>query len=143
MDSYCTAEQATAYFDKHLHAAAWTAATDTQRAAALAQATRIIDRQAYRGTKTHPDQARAFPRYPANEVPQAVIDATCEVALALLDSGDSPRRKLQAEGVTAVSIGSVSESYAPGAGRELGAGLQSNDARELLRPWLLGSVGIR
>lgn len=139
MESYCTIEQATAYFADHLHAEAWTAATDTQQAAALVQATRCIDRQLYRGIKTQADQTRQFPRYPASDAPQAVLDATCEEALALLTRGNSPRRQLQAEGVTAVTIGGVSESYAPGAGR----GLLSREAQDLLRPWLLGAVSIQ
>ena len=61
-----------------------------------------------------------------------------EEALALLERGDSQRRKLQAEGVVSMNIGGLSETYAVGSGR----GLLSQEAKELLRPWLLGAVNI-
>jgi len=45
---------------------------------------------------------------------------------------------LQQEGVQSFTLGNMSETYAPGAGR----GLLSQEAKELLRPWLLGGVNI-
>jgi hypothetical protein len=60
------------------------------------------------------------------------------ISLALLERGKSQRKVLQAEGVVSVTVGSVSETYAPGGGR----GLLSQEAKELLRPWLLGGVNI-
>jgi len=67
-----------------------------------------------------------------------VKEACCEEALAILESGNSQRRKLQQEGVQSFTLGNMSETYAPGAGR----GLLSQEAKELLRPWLLGGVNI-
>ena len=65
-------------------------------------------------------------------------EACCEIALALLERGNSQRRKLQQEGVQSFSLGNMSETYTPGAGR----GLLSQEAKELLKPWLIGAVMI-
>ena len=65
-------------------------------------------------------------------------EACCEAALALLERGNSQLRKLQQEGVQSFSLGNMSETYAAGAGK----GLLSHEAKELLKPWLLGAVMI-
>ncbi len=135
MSAYVTTAEADAYFAKHLFGAAWTEATNKE--AALATATRAIDRQLLRGRKADPSQDLAFPRYPDTAVPQAVKDATCEEALALLERS-TERMKLQREGVRHASIGGMTEIYHDGAGR----GLISPEARDLLRPWLAGAVPI-
>ncbi len=139
MASYVTAEEATTYFASRLHAEAWTAAADVDKQKALDMATRVIDRTPVAGVKAAYNQVNQFPRYPDAEVPQAVKDATCEEALALLERGNNQRRKLQAEGVTSFTVGGLSETYAAGV---RGGGLVSQEAKELLRPWLLGAVNI-
>lgn len=136
--SYCTIEYADEYFSGRLHAESWGQADDSTKEKALRQATKIIDRQPLKGRKTDPSQPLAFPRYPDTEVPEAVKEACCEEALALLERGNSQRRKLQQEGVQSITLGSMSETYVAGAGR----GLLSQEAKELLKPWLLGAVMI-
>ena len=136
--AYVTTEEAEAYFANRLHADVWTEAGDAEKTAALTMATRAIDRLQLKGRKADPDQALAFPRYPDTEVPEAVKEACCEEALALLERGNSQRRKLQQEGVQSFTLGNMSETYAPGGGR----GLLSQEAKELLRPWLIGAVMI-
>jgi hypothetical protein len=136
--SYCTIEYADEYFKNRLHAESWGQAYDTDKEKALKQATKVIDRQLLKGRKTDPAQPLAFPRHPDTEIPQAVKEACCEEVLALLERGNSQRRKLQQEGVQSFTLGNMSETYATGAGR----GLLSQEAKELLRPWLLGSVFI-
>ena len=137
-ESYCTIEEANEYFAGRLHAESWGQADDSTKEKALRQATRAIDRQPLKGRKNDPAQVLAFPRYPDTEVPEVVKEACCEEALALLERGNSQRRKLQQEGVQSFSLGNMSEVYVPGAGR----GLLSQEAKELLRPWLLGGVFI-
>ena len=134
--SYCTIEYADEYFKNRLHAESWSGAASSIKEKALKQATRAIDRQRLKGNKTNPSQPLAFPRYPDTEIPEAVKEACCEEALALLERGNSQRWKLQQEGVQSFSLGNMSETYAPGAGK----GLLSQEAKELLRPWLLGGV---
>jgi len=136
--SYCTIEEANEYFAGRLHAESWGETSDADKEKALRQATREIDRQPLKGRKTETSQTLAFPRYPDKEVPEAVKEACCEIALALLERGNSQRRKLQQEGVQSFTLGNMSETYAPWTGR----GLLSQEAKELLRPWLLGGVKI-
>ena len=138
MQSYCTIEYADEYFAGRLHAESWGQADDSTKEKALKQATKIIDRQRLNGRKTNPSQPLAFPRYPDAEIPQNVKEACCEEALALLEKGNSQRRKLQQEGVQSFTLGNMSETYAAGAGK----GLLSQEAKELLQPWLLGGVFI-
>jgi len=137
-NSYIDIEEADEYFAGRLHAESWGQADDETKEKALKQATREIDRQPLTGRKAADDQALAFPRYPDTEVPVAVKDACCEEALALLERGNNQRRKLQQEGVQSFTLGNLSETYAAGAGR----GLIGQEAKELLKPWLLGSVFI-
>ena len=138
MQSYCTIEYADEYFQNRLHAESWGQADESTKEKALKQATRAIDRQLLRGRKTNPGQELAFPRHPDTEIPKEVQEACCEEALAILESGNSQRRKLQQEGVQSFSLGNMSETFAAGAGK----GLLSQEAKELLRPWLLGAVNI-
>ncbi|HHX28567.1 MAG TPA: hypothetical protein GX716_06080 [Firmicutes bacterium] len=139
MPAYATTEEANTYFASRLHIEAWMRASTCDKGKALDMATRAIDRTPLKGVKASYDQANQFPRYPDAEVPQAVKDACCEEALALLERGNSQRRKLQQEGVASFSVGGLSETYVAGA---RGGGLISQEAKELLRPWLLGAVSI-
>ena len=138
MQSYCTIEYADEYFAGRLHAESWGETGEADKEKALRQATKTIDRQPLRGRKAETGQALAFPRYPDTEVPEVVKEACCEEALAMLERGNSQRRKLQQEGVQSFSLGNMSETFAAGAGK----GLLSQEAKELLRPWLLGAVNI-
>ena len=138
MQSYCTIEYADEYFKNRLHAESWGETSEADKEKALWQATRSIDRMPLRGRKTDLHQPLAFPRYPDTEIPEAVKEACCEEALALLESGNSQRRKLQQEGVQSFTLGNMSETYIAGAGK----GLLSQEAKELLRPWLIGVVMI-
>lgn len=136
--AYVDLEEANEYFSNRLHVDAWSSASDADKEKALAMATRMIDRQLLKGRKTDPAQPLAFPRHPDTEIPQAVKEACCEEALAILESGNSQRRKLQQEGVQSFTLGNMSETYVAGSGR----GLLSQEAKELLRPWLIGAVMI-
>jgi len=136
--AYVDLVEANEYFSSRLHADAWAEASDADKEKALKQATKEIDRMPLKGRKATDTQELAFPRYPDTEIPKEVQEACCEEALALLERGNSQRRKLQQEGVQSFSLGNMSETYTAGAGR----GLLSQEAKELLRLWLLGSVFI-
>jgi hypothetical protein len=136
--SYCTIEEANEYFAGRLHAESWGETSDADKEKALRQATKEIDRQRLNGRKTNPSQPLAFPRYPDAEIPQNVKEACCEEALAILERGNSQRKKLQQEGVQSFSLGNMSETFVAGAGK----GLLSQEAKELLQPWLIGAVNI-
>lgn len=113
-DSYIGLIDANDYFESRLHTDNWDNATDRNRVKALKQATRILDRYCtWLGWQTDTDQALAWPRwgicydgtqyfqctgqylpiedtysFSSDEVPQAIQDATCELALHLL-GGDT------------------------------------------------------
>lgn len=142
--SYVDVATASTYLADHIDGAAWTAASDEQKAAALVSATRAIDRLPLRGAPVDADQHLAFPRRERtgygwsqqSAVPQAVLDATCEEALALLDGERRQRQQLQAEGVASFSLGALSESYRAGVAGASSDGVVSQTARHLLRPYI-------
>jgi len=168
-NSYISVADADTYFNARLYSTAWTGASSDDRARALIQAAKVIDRQFLKGRKRLTDQALAFPRcYTVDQrsisglnyignvelvwdgslwcetlVPQAIMDAQCEEALALLDRGNSKRIRLQKEGVTGFNIGDLSESFNKmTAHNRLNLSILSLEARELLRPYMAGAVGI-
>lgn len=153
-DSYIfTVEEADAFFANRLGVSAW---TGPNKAKALQMATAAIDALPLRGRKYMLDgsQDRQFPReyrggYDMNmltgdaEVPQAVKDACCLEALALLEAqGTSTRRTLQEQGVQSYQIpGIISETFAPGAATR-NYGLQSPEAYRYLSKYIARSVPI-
>lgn len=168
-NSYVSVVDCTAYLADRLYTAAYTAASADEKSQAVIMATRKIDRLLLGGRKYVDTQALAFPRcytvdprapytynqtipltwsdgwYCETEAPQAVIDATCEEALAILTNGDpADRLKMQRQGVTSFTLGNLSETYGNVAGTAAVAtkGLLSPEAAELLRPYRGGSVFI-
>jgi hypothetical protein len=107
-NAYADLTDANAYYDGHLYASAWTAATDAQKTTALVMASRLIDAEwQFNGTRTNAVQGLQWPRAKCPEpdnvhvpisvllpipydyveydiVPKAVIQATCEMARELL-----------------------------------------------------------
>lgn len=151
-NSYVSVDEATDYFSLSLNADDWTAASATEKAAALVTAARAIDRQPLKGRKYDwwTPQEMAFPRYVeaylqnsslANilAVPQEVKDAQCEEALTLLQHGNDTRVDLARLGLGSSTIDGATETYRD----EVGKGLLSSVAKELLRPWLVSVVEIR
>jgi hypothetical protein len=104
-NSYIDVADATAYLVDHINAADWSATSATKQAQALVTATRMLDRQPWLGTKYQqaPTQVLDWPRSGLTDdegqeidetaVPQFILDATCELALALIqdDSIQSSR----------------------------------------------------
>lgn len=150
VNSYVDLAGADAYFANRLHAEAWTSAQESDREAALIMATRRIDSiPGLAGRKYNERQPLAFPRIKNGVitgrwvdgkwvigVPQEVIEATCEEALALLEMtpGDLDRQKRIHAGVVSYSVGDASESYRDRGGDR--TGLASPEARRLLAPWI-------
>lgn len=88
MTPYLDEDDAQDYFDERLAISAWTAATTADQVKALKMATKAIDRLSFTGEKNDAEQEHQFPRGDDTEVPQDILDATCELALALLDGVD-------------------------------------------------------
>jgi hypothetical protein len=104
-NSYADVADGDKYYEGHLYASAWTAATAANKAAALVMATRLIDSLfQFRGFRAHGEQALQWPRTECPDpdrgsvvwgvkspecvdpdvVPAAVLGATCEMARELL-----------------------------------------------------------
>jgi hypothetical protein len=107
-NSYASAADGDAYYDGHLYASAWTAATTANKERALVFATRLIDSQVqFNGWRAHDEQALQWPRegcpdpdrglavavvlrlragnfVDSDIVPKSILNATCEMARELL-----------------------------------------------------------
>ena len=140
-NSYVTLAEAEAHFAERLHADAWGSAPDADKEKALLTACRRLEQPRYwdgnRPAFTDPRQRLCFPRVIDTDaagtfiIPQAVKEAQCEEALALLSRGaeHERRRALQASGVKSFAVDGLSESYESGADRQV---LLSAEARSLL-----------
>ena len=138
---------------------AWDALSDGDKEILLKRAAKLIDRQPLIGIKAASTQTMEFPRaiyteykrrdlpiltthfdsdwYIQTETPDAVKHAQVEIALTATQ--DSPKRiELQRQGVKSFSLGKLSESYGSGSDVRI----LSQEARELLMPYLAGSVSI-
>ena len=148
--------------DPRASAIALKAASATVQAWYLQRATRMIDSIFYQGHKLLSTQAREWPRkflasdapspwgltynidtyryiYESDDVPQYVLDACAEEAIALYthySTTSKDPRSLQDQGVTSFSLGDLSMSFKPGAGRSELAGLYSQEAYDLLSPYI-------
>ena len=102
--TYSSVAEANTYHNARLSAEAWSAIPEAKRLPALQSATDALDAYAaaHGGWKDF---------LPEVEVPQAIADACCEVALTLMDPAAQERIRAQQQGVVQTSIGSASETY--------------------------------
>ena len=134
--AYLTINEAQTYFDERLRTEAWDDATDTEKTKALKQATKAINRLNYVGDVSVDGQANAFPRGGDVVVPQAILDACCEIALALLDGFDLEMEKANLAAISQ-GVGDARATYAPELMRpHISAGIASATAWDMLKPYL-------
>jgi hypothetical protein len=160
-NSYVTLEEAEAYFAARLNADAWDAASESLQQKALLTACRAIEACRISINRPRYDygaglsqleydplapyqvtQRLSFPRQRDRDmagtymIPQAVRDAQCEEAIALLEIGnqDARRAALRAEGVRSFSIDGLSETYVDA--EPASTGLSSPAARDMIAPYL-------
>jgi len=144
-NSYIAVADADTYFGDRLYTTDWDDATPDQQGQALIMASKAIDRLQLAGIKTDSSQDLQFPRdlQDGNDaqtaVPQPVLDACCEEALALLQFDPSDRQERLRQGLKSVSAGDVTEAYWAAGARQV---MLSAEAYELLQAYLdpLGSV---
>lgn len=149
---YGDVAEADVYLAGQIAAVTWqTVATPDMKAVALVSATRLIDRQQWLGQKTDSYQPLDFPRtglffpnteppeeVPSNTVPTEVVDASFELASALLDGSTVQDVPLTDNLIQSLRAGSVAISYF--------RSLQGATSRfpliiqELLGFWLAGSA---
>jgi hypothetical protein len=91
VNSYVSVADADIYFDQRLYADDWVSVSTGDQEKALIMARRVIDQQQFTGERTSANQLLAWPRtgiasVDSSEVPQDVVDAQCELALAFIRS---------------------------------------------------------
>ena len=116
-NSYITVSEADTYFEDRVNAATWNEDfSDDEKAMALVTATSILDEQPWIGFSSE-EQDLVWPRTGSyldrprgryiqfgSAVPQAILDATAELALHLLSNADVLE---SSGGVTSLSLGPI------------------------------------
>ncbi|HPT70886.1 MAG TPA: hypothetical protein PLE74_01230 [Candidatus Cloacimonadota bacterium] len=139
MTPYITVVDAQAYFSERLHTDAWDDASDTDKLKALIMATRAIDKLNFIGDKADPDQELQFPRGDDENVPTAIKEATCELALRLLDDVDADM-EIENTRINSNGISSIQNTYDARVVQDyVLAGIPSPTAWHLLAPYLRDS----
>ena len=124
------------YFSHRLNTSIWDQAVYNNREAALIQATRLIDKLNYGGSKSDSAQNLQFPRNDDVTIPPEIEYACYEIAISLLDGVDMDQE--------AQTIGVMSESYSGArttydgdfVNEHLRAGIPSIEAWDYLVPFL-------
>ena len=135
-NSYIDIATGESYFAKKLNKSAWDDATNSDKALAILQSTLIIDQLNFVGEKADSDQNRQFPRKDDTTVPEAIKNATAEIALALLD-GKDPELEFENLDMVTQTYANIKASY----NREhppeyLLAGVPSSTAWRYLLPYI-------
>lgn len=99
LNSYVSLDDASGLAAQRLFTGAWSVATDDARAQALMTATALLDRMQWQGRPLTRAQPLAWPRiadhcppgFPLSaDIPQPIADATVELAIYLLGTGELP-----------------------------------------------------
>ena len=152
-ESYVSLETADAYLNAAQHGATWRAQTDDdEKGRAIVTAVRILDRQIWKGERNpdaSPTSQLEWPRINTgvegvedNLVPQDILDATCELALFLMDgSAVQTDPAAQTKETSSLKAGSVSISYFKGAitAEKVNPDRFPLPVQELVQPYLGGS----
>lgn len=148
-NSYASLAEANAYHEARGFNDEWTSASDVQKNAALAWATRLLERLEYKGSISTLTQALRWPRlgvfdldlreYDRNSVPQCVKDAQAELALTLLKEDRTEDQG--AVGISEVKVGPLDVKFNTSPGISTRTELLPAAVKELLRPVLSSSGG--
>jgi len=143
---YADLDTADLYAGAALHGTTYRDASNDDKGRALTTATRTLDRQRWKGVKTDELQTLAWPRtntgvegVDVDEVPLNIINASIELAFALLDGSEVQNQQTTAERVRSMSAGSVSISHFRGIDNPTRFPLI---VQELIRDYLAGSLGV-
>lgn len=134
---YADREYAETYFNSRLHSSGWHGYSASDRDAALATATRYIDRLNFGGCKADEDQELQFPRGTDTEVPSDIKIACCEIAFEMLVAGRDPQLEFESLRNVSQGFSSVRKTVDGSYNHEhLAAGIVSMQAWNYLRPYL-------
>ena len=139
MDPYITIDDADTYFSERLRTSAWDNTSDSggDKLKALLEATRMIDRLNFAGTKTSSTQENEFPRNDETTVPIDIQYACAEIAIKLLD-GIDPDMEVENLMMSAQGISTLKTTYNRSSVQEnVMAGIPSMRAWMFLKPYLI------
>jgi hypothetical protein len=123
MNSYVSIEDSDSFFETYPYATTWEDADEDSKARALITATRELDaRFEWDGDPVDLDQPLQWPRtgvqrvgfetlYEADEIPEPIINATCEFARQLLESNRLADSDVETQGITSLTAGPVSLTF--------------------------------
>lgn len=154
---YVTLEQADEYVTTHFLSEdpvreAWEDLDEDDKSVLLLKSFETIETLPFTGRKTCAEQPNAFPRYPSESVPRAIMAAQIENAVASADSTTAEDAahygRLWQFGVQSYSIGNLTEhisegAWSSGSTTSAATGIVSSNATRLLKPFLSGSYVIR
>jgi hypothetical protein len=106
-DSYVTLASANEYHGASMHSAAWDAATDENKNKALVSGTRWL----YSYLRWVIGSAITVPDPSVDPADQDIQDATCELAIELLEDNDASENLSTGSNLKKVRAGSVSVEY--------------------------------
>ena len=146
IDSYVTLAEADDYVANFYAQISWSELSETQKEQRLVLACERLEALPFTGRKRLRGQNLLFPRWPSDTVPQAIKAAQIEIAVLDLRNDASAvvadaakRAALQQQGVTAYTIGHLSESYGSGTGEFAEFPFMADGkVQSLLRPFLRG-----
>ena len=153
-NSYADVADGEMYFEGHLYASAWTAASEDTKGAALIMATRLVDTQfQFNGYRAHETQALQWPRercpdpdrnavtsslqspvlssfVPNDVVPTGVSWAVCEMARELLiaDRTAAP----PGEGISSTQTSTASHDSSGGSSSQSSISYSKEDTRPVM-----------
>lgn len=166
--TYVTVDEGDEYFRWSLNSAAWDDASNDDKSKAIVTATRAIDRLNFSGLRTSdwtrfrcigaetglvttldpgsdsppPGQPLEFPRNGSQTIPQDIKNATCEIAIALLDGVD-PQLEMRGLGSLSQRFSSASASFDTAAARmAIRHGIVSHVAWTWIFPYLADPLEI-
>lgn len=139
VDTYISVDEATEILGGSEEFTRWEALSTEQQENALKEAVMHIDMLTLAGTKLSAEQSLEFPRKPYLYIPQQVKLAQAYEAVEVACGEGSERIRLQSQGVTSITLGSVSESYN---GKISGSGMLSTKSARLMRKYIIGSAVI-
>lgn len=142
-DTYATVSQAHDYLLGSVNAATWRDLSDEEKARTLVSATRSLDAQRWKGTKTVSTQPLAWPRTGTGvtgvedaAVPNNIINASIELAAALADDAAINTQQNNEQRIQSLKAGSAAITFFRGAGGD--PTKYPANVMELIRDYLQG-----
>lgn len=140
---YINVQGAQCYFNERLNSWAWDSATPIDQLKALKMATRSINNLMFIGEKANKFQPNEFPRRGQTKVPDAIMMATCELALTFLDMVDA-NQEINNIATDSESFANVRTRYVRDFSLpHIRNGIPSAEAWALLMPYLMDPLTIK